>query len=76
MNVKNIAKIVSTILVTLIFYSLVVHFNSETGSQLPLLFDGAPVQLVSLLVAFPGQGFVCRYGHGKSWKSHRILMDH
>ena len=58
MDVKNIAKIVSTILVTLIYHSLVVHFNSETGSHLPLWFDGTPVQLVSLFLAFPGHGFL------------------
>ena len=58
MNVKNITKIVSTILVTLIYDSLAVHFNLETGSQLPLWFDGAPVQLVSLLLAFPRHGFL------------------
>ena len=52
MNLKNIAKIVSTILVTLIYQSLAVHFYLETGSQLPLWFDGAPVQLVSLFSSF------------------------
>ena len=54
MSVKNIAKIVSTMLVTSIYHNLAVHFNSETGSQLPLWFEGAPVQLLSLFLAFPG----------------------
>ena len=58
MNVKNIANIVSTILVTLIYHCLGMHFNSETGSHLPLWFDGAPVQLVSLFLTFPGHGFL------------------
>ena len=61
MNVKNIAKIVSTILVTLIFHSSAMHFNSETGPQLSLWFDsrfdGAPVQLLSLFLAFASRGF-------------------
>ena len=74
MNVKIIAKIVSAILVTLNYHSLAVHFNSETAPQLPLWYDGAPVQLASSFLAFPGHGF-CKYGHGKSWKSHGILMD-
>ena len=52
MNVKNIAKIVSTILVTLIYHSLAVHFNSEAGSQLPQWFDGAPVQLAFVASSF------------------------
>ena len=71
MNVKNIAKMGSTILVTLIYHSLAVNFNSETGSKLPLWFDGAPFQPRFVVSSF-----------SRSWifvnmvtESHRKVME-
>ena len=42
MDVKNIAKIVSTILVILIYHSLAMHFNSETGVPAAPVVRGSP----------------------------------
>ena len=64
MNVKNIAKIVSTILVTLIYHSLAVHFNSEAGSQPPLWFDGAPCSASFVVSSF-----------SKSWILENMVME-